>query len=317
MAVRRDLVSDPAITSALLLARRGQAYYSRKLNELTDADFDEPSLLAGWNRRQLVAHVGLNARALARLVEWAATGIKSPMYSSPAERDEGIELSATLPVQALRNLSDHAAIHLTVEWRDLPPDRWSRPVRTAQGRTVPVSETVWMRTREVWMHAVDLRNGGRIADFPPELVDALLDDVVGAWQRRRANEGLPDFVLDPTDRGTRPGSGAANGAGERGGTGARPATTAPPVVLSGTAAGLLGWATGRAAAGDVVVADGEGAPPHHAGSETIGSHGTAQRLRLHRLLDPPCAAGACRGLAARGVDRGDERTVRCSQCPGR
>ena len=125
------------------------------------------------------------------------------MYASPAQRDEEIEFSATLPAQALRNLSDHAAFHLSVEWRDLPDRAWSAEVRTAQGRTVPVSETVWMRTREVWIHAVDLGNGARFEDFPPEFVDALLVDVQGAWARRREAEGLPHVALVAVDRGDR------------------------------------------------------------------------------------------------------------------
>ncbi|WP_291048979.1 maleylpyruvate isomerase family mycothiol-dependent enzyme [Herbiconiux sp.] len=246
MAARTDQVTDPAIAAALLLARRGQAYYSRKLNELSDADFDGPSLLGDWDRRHLIAHVGLNARAITRLVEWARTGVETPMYASREQRGEEIEFSATLPTQALRNLSDHAAIHLTVEWRDLPAEAWSNEVRTGQGRIVPVSETVWMRTREVWIHAVDLGNGARFEDFPPELLDALLADILGAWDRRREAEGLPVYLLEAVDRGGR----AVNTVPD--------ATTA--VTLRGTAAALVRWATGRGTDG-VLTADGEPAAP--------------------------------------------------------
>src|SRR3954471_5387163 len=158
MAARTDSVPDQQLAGALLLARRGQAYFSRKLNELRDDEFDAPSLLPGWTRRHLVAHVGYNARANARLVEWAATGVETPMYYSPTQREDEIEFGATLPIEALRNLSAHAAVHLNVEWRDLTEEAWSHEVRTAQGRLVPVRETVWMRTREVWIHAVDLDN---------------------------------------------------------------------------------------------------------------------------------------------------------------
>ncbi|MGD8166385.1 maleylpyruvate isomerase family mycothiol-dependent enzyme [Herbiconiux sp. P16] len=249
MAARTDQVTDPGIGAALLLARRGQAYYSRKLNELSDADFDGPSLLTGWDRRHLIAHVGLNARALTRLVEWARTGIETPMYASPAQRNEEIEFSATLPTQALRNLSDHAAIHLTVEWRDLPAEAWSNQVRTGQGRVVPVSETVWMRTREVWIHAVDLGNGGRFDDFPPELLDALLVDVLGAWHRRREAEGLLNYLLEAVDR---PGNALTSIPEAQAGT--------PPIVVRGTAAALVRWATGRGTDG-ALTADGEPAAP--------------------------------------------------------
>jgi maleylpyruvate isomerase len=237
VAARTDNVTDPELASRLLLARRGQAYFSRKLNELSDADFDGPSLLDGWLRRHVAAHVGLNARALTHLTEWASTGVETPMYNSPTQRDEDIAQAATLPVQALRNLSDHAAIHLNVEWRDLAESDWTHLVRTAQGRTVPVSETVWMRTREVWIHAVDLGNGGTFDDFPPELVDAILDDVLRSWDRRRDAESLPTISLSPTDRsGPIPLGGSTS-----------PADAA--ISLHGSAARLASWATGRGPAG--------------------------------------------------------------------
>lgn len=244
MVARTDKVDDPVIKAALLLARRGQAYFSRKLNELSDEEFDGPSLLDGWQRRHLIAHVGLNARAITRLTEWAVTGIETPMYESVESRDEEVAFAATLPVQALRNLSDHAAVHLNVEWRDLPSESWANEVRTIQGRVVPVSETVWMRTREVWIHAVDLDNGGGYNDFPPELVDALLLDVAGAWRRRRDAENLLNFVLDPTDRDMS----------------VRVTEGSDATVIRGTAAQLARWATGRGTDG-AFTADGETAPP--------------------------------------------------------
>ena len=248
MPARTDRTTDPELVAGLLLARRGQAYFSRKLHELRGDRLEMPSLVEGWTRRHVVAHVGLNARALTRLTEWATTGVETPMYASPTERDAEIELAASLPARALRNLSDHAAVHLDVEWRDLPAQAWHAPVRTALGRVVPASETVWMRTREVWVHAVDLASGGTFADFPPELLDALLADVVGAWRRRLDPGDLPALVLEPADR-------------ERAVRVAEPATVAGSgtVTLRGTAADLTQWATGRGSAG--VVASGGGAVP--------------------------------------------------------
>ncbi|MEV0700200.1 maleylpyruvate isomerase family mycothiol-dependent enzyme [Saccharopolyspora sp. NPDC050389] len=178
-------------------ARHGSAYFARKLNELPDAEFDAPTGLAGWSRRHLVAHVGYNAGAIARLVDWAATGVENPMYSSPAARAEEIEEGATLSVSALRALAEHAAVHLDVSWRDLPEGRWAAEVRTAQGRLVPAAETPWMRAREVWIHAVDLGNGGSFADFPPDFLDALLADITGLWQRKAQG---PALLLRPDDR---------------------------------------------------------------------------------------------------------------------
>jgi maleylpyruvate isomerase len=237
VAGRTDRTTDPRILESLLLARRGQAYFSRKLNELRNDELDAPSLVSGWSRRHVVAHVGLNARALTRLTEWAATGVETPMYASREERDEEIELGATLPARALRNLSAHAAVHLNVEWRDLTDDAWRAQVRTAQGRVVPASETVWMRTREVWVHAVDLDNGGSFRHFPAELVDGLLADVLRIWRSRPGAE-VP--VLEATDR---------------------PATTADGSVrVCGRAADLARWATGRGGSGLLTMSDGSPVP---------------------------------------------------------
>jgi maleylpyruvate isomerase len=72
---------------------------------------------------------------------------------------------------------------------------WAAPVRTAQGRTVPASETVWMRTREVWIHAVDLDNGAQFSDFPDVVLESLLADIVEAWRRQRVGT---DLVLEMT-----------------------------------------------------------------------------------------------------------------------
>src|SRR5664279_1891598 len=194
------------------------------LNELTDDEYDAPSLLPGWSRRFVIAHVGYNARAIARLVEWARTGVETPMYESVEQRDTEITYGAALNPVALRNLHHHAAVALNVEWRDLPADAWANRVRTIQGREVPVTETVWMRTREVWLHAVDLGNSGSSTDFPPELVDHLLADVATTWRRRGVGD---DLDLQPTNR---------------------PMPRDPeqgPTVIHGTAAQLARWATGR------------------------------------------------------------------------
>jgi maleylpyruvate isomerase len=81
-------------------------------------------------------------------------------------------------------------VHLNVEWRDLPADAWHHKVKTAQGRIVPAEETVWMRTREVWMHAVDLDNGATFNDIPTPVLERLLKDITGAWHTRGTDQGL-------------------------------------------------------------------------------------------------------------------------------
>lgn len=199
MVAREIQLKDPQLLELLLQARRGQSYFSRKVNELTLSEWDEPSLLPGWNRRALIAHVGLNGRAVRRLVEWAETGTETPMYSSNTQRDDEIDFAATLNVPAIIHLNEHSSVDLDVAWRDLPDAKWSQEVRTAQGRLVPVSETIWIRTREVWIHAVDINNGADVSDFPPLVIEKLLQDLINVWKRRKAAGPVPNIVLVPTD----------------------------------------------------------------------------------------------------------------------
>jgi maleylpyruvate isomerase len=226
MTARQDQTTDPELLQGLLQARRGTAFFARKLNELTDAELDGDSLLPGWTRRHLTAHIGYNARAIARLIEWANTGIKTPMYASPEARDHEINFGATLSPIALRNLFDHSAVHLNVEWRDLPEPAWHHQVTTAQGREVPASETVWMRTREVWTHAIDLDNGASFADIPEPVLTRLLHDITGAWKTRGTDTGL-HITITGTDL-------------TYGDT-----TTPNPTHITGTLPDIVQWATGR------------------------------------------------------------------------
>lgn len=212
-------------------ARRGTAYFARKLNELSDAELDEPSLLPGWSRRHVIAHVGYNARALTHLTEWARTGVETPMYASPEARDRQLARGVTLPARALRNLFAHAAVHLNVEWRDLSDEQWDHRVTTAQGRSIQVRETAWMRAREVWVHAVDLGNDGSFLDFPPPFTDRVIADVLGAWARRGESVDLTIALRDrpnQTDAGT-----TVLGAGG--------------ATVAGSAADVARWLTGRGA----------------------------------------------------------------------
>jgi len=234
MGARHDKATDPTVLEALGTVRLGTSYFRRALSKLSDDEFDGPSLLPGWSRRHLVAHVGYNARAVARLVTWAATGVETPMYSSPQARQEEIDLGATQRPDALRSLCEHAAIDLDVRWRDLPDERWSEEVITAQGRTVPVSETLWMRTREVWLHAVDLGVGERIAEIPESVLERLLGDIVGLWEKRDELDGL---ALSATRR-----DGSVTAFGANGDATAK---------VSGSLPTLLTWASGRAGVEDL------------------------------------------------------------------
>nr|WSY53877.1 hypothetical protein OG999_29680 [Streptomyces sp. NBC_00886] len=80
-----------------------------------------------------------------------------------------------------------------------------------------------MRTREVWIHAVDLNSGGDFTDFPPGLIDRLLSEAVN---KRRAGDA-PALAVRATDRDVN-------------GLDVSPNSARP---VQGTAAGLARWLT--------------------------------------------------------------------------
>jgi maleylpyruvate isomerase len=235
---------DLPLDQRRLLTNRGTAHYTRQLSLLRPGDYADGSLLQGWSRAHLVAHVAYNAAALCNLMDWATTGVEHPMYPSPAARDEEIATGATLIPDALRNLHDHTVARLRVAWDDAPEASWRYDVRTAQGRTVPAAETLWMRSREVWIHAVDLDTGAGFDDIPGPVLRTLLTEIPARWRSAGTGSGL---VLVDDDTGTTVEVDPGTSSSDR------------RQVVSGPLPGLVRWAAGRGDAG-VTATDGSGRP---------------------------------------------------------
>ncbi|MBB4699552.1 maleylpyruvate isomerase family mycothiol-dependent enzyme [Sphaerisporangium siamense] len=144
---------------------------------LSEREYGAPSALPGWTRKHVVAHLAANAEAIGNLVHWAGTGEETPMYASPEERAAGIERGSLLGAGELTRWFTESAASLAAAMAALPEDAWRAEVVTAQGRTVPASETPWMRSREVMVHAVDLATGHTFADLPEDFLRALREDV--------------------------------------------------------------------------------------------------------------------------------------------
>jgi maleylpyruvate isomerase len=175
------------------------ATFLTAVDGLAEASWDGPTALPEWRPREVVAHVHLNAEALRNLVTWATTGVETPMYASIAQRDADIQRVAGHPPAELRELVGRSARALAADLDGMPDRAWTRTVVTAQGRTVPASEILWMRSREVAVHAIDLPAGLGFADLPEELVVALVHDAVALRLRRGEGASLAAWL---TGRGT-------------------------------------------------------------------------------------------------------------------
>lgn len=213
---------------SLAWLRAGTGRLVSTVDELTDAALAVPSLLPGWPRATLLAHLALNAGALRNLLAWARTGVETPMYRSQEQRDGDIARLAAAPAAVVRAEFHAGTAALDADLAALPDACWAAPVRTARGRPVPASEIPWMRTREVWVHLIDLAAGVGFADLPADVLGALLDDAAALMSTRPG--AVPVIARPP--------------AGDR----AWAFGPAPTATVTAELPDLCAWALGRARA---------------------------------------------------------------------
>lgn len=234
-------MSTRELTDTLPWLHSGTEFLLGAVARLTDDELRQPCGLPGWSRAHLVGHVARNAEAIGQLATWARTGVETPMYAGPDQRNADIEESAAFPAGRLRDELASTAAELAKALGELDEAAWRSSVRSAQGRSIPATEIPWLRVREVWLHTVDLAAGAQMSDLPASVLDGLMTDVCGTLSGR---EGCPAALLWPTDR-------------------AMPVRLGPedvePVSLAGSAADLTGWLVGRGGTAGLAARDGSGA----------------------------------------------------------
>ncbi|HEV7212020.1 MAG TPA: maleylpyruvate isomerase family mycothiol-dependent enzyme [Blastococcus sp.] len=200
------MTEAPPLDTTLRWWADGERTVAGLLDGLTDDDLAAPSALPGWSRATVVAHLARNADALHNLATWARTGVETPMYASPEARDADIATTASLPPAQLRADAAAAAARLAEALDSMPDQAWQAIVRTRMNRPIPATELPWMRAKEVWVHAVDLRAGLTFAELAPDFCIVLVDEVAGTFAGRGE---APDATVHATDVDRTWGSGAA------------------------------------------------------------------------------------------------------------
>lgn len=207
-------MTAPQYDDAVQWWKAGERAVGRLVEELTDDDLTSPSALPGWSRAYVVAHLARNADALINLLDWARTGVETPMYPSREARDAGIEATAALSGPDLRADYAAAAARFADAVEAMPSPAWSATLRNMQGRELPAAGVPWMRAKEVWVHGADLDAGLTFADLPADCCAALVDDVHGLFGAR---DETPDVTIVATDVDRTWGSGAERVQGPVGG----------------------------------------------------------------------------------------------------
>ena len=203
----------------------------RSVDAMTDDQWAQPSLLPGWTRAHVVAHLTLNAEGLSGALEGVHEGREVPMYASQEARDGDImKLGAASPSELRdRFLASTTTIGESVE--ELADNLADHLIeRTPGGRSFEARYVGEMRTREVEIHHADLGLDYTAADWPPEFVVLLLD-----FRADKSYDGSP-FVAHATDleRSWEFGTGGP--------------------TVSGVGSALAWWVTGRGS-GDGLTSD--------------------------------------------------------------
>ena len=210
----------------LAAARQATARLLVHLDALSRADLLGPSLLPGWSRAHVVAHLAGNARSHVRMLDGCLAGEVRTQYADDGAREQGIQRLAASPGTVV---AEHAAAAAALEerWAAMQPEHWDRAVGWLDGPTTPAHTTVASREKEVEVHRVDLAAGYEPADWPAPFAERLLHRLL-----RRTD--LPEMVLLWDDRSS--------------------GTSGPRI--SGSVPALAAWLAGRSDGRDLDVHDG-------------------------------------------------------------
>jgi len=217
---------DLDLQGTLGLLSDGTQRLVRTVDGLEDEALAGPSGLPDWTRAHLVAHLALNAEALAGVLEGRARGEPTTMYRSDDDRDADIWMLAEAEPAELRDRFLASTTLVANAIGRFPDKHWPESFeRTPGGRAIRYAAVPGMRLREVQIHHVDLDAGFSPGDWPARFGAHL----VSAMVRRGPSED--SFRVLATDLartwvvGTDPGE-----------TG---------TIVSGPVGDLAWWLTGR------------------------------------------------------------------------
>ena len=190
---------------------------NRTVDALTDDELTAPSLLPGWTRAHVVAHLALNGQAMAGVLDHVGRGEPAAMYESDEQRDSEIDELAEADPSDLRD----ALLAATTTFSDtvvgVEEDRWDSPFsRLPGGPTWPAATILPTRRRELEIHHADLGAAYTHHDWPDGFVVELLDVVSidrasAGPMRLRATDLGQDWVVGDGGGPTVAGRGAELG----------------------------------------------------------------------------------------------------------
>jgi maleylpyruvate isomerase len=152
---------------------------------LTERDLRAPSLLPGWTRAHVLAHLARSADAMRNLLIGARSGEDRSAYVDAQTRAADIERGAGQKAKELTaDVADSAMAFRTIAQR-LPDHAWAYRVRVLDSTRFPAAQLLTRRLVEVELHHCDLGSGYGPADWPAAFADMELPEPMRSQRQDR------------------------------------------------------------------------------------------------------------------------------------
>jgi maleylpyruvate isomerase len=172
---------------------------------LAEPDLRAPSLLPGWTRGHVLAHLARGADAMRNLLAGVRSGQDRPAYVSAEARQADIEHGASLQASELMADLAASAMALRTIARQLPDEGWQVPVRILDSAPFPAGQLLTRRLVEVELHHCDLGIGYDAAKWPASFAQADLPEPFRSQRQERMNYPPQDYQPRPARASATPG----------------------------------------------------------------------------------------------------------------
>ena len=171
---------------------------------IPEADLRAPSLLPGWTRAHVLAHVARGADAMRNLLAGARSGQDRPAYPSAQAREAGIEQGAVMRAEDLMADLASSAMALRAMVKQLPDEAWTVRVRMLDSAPFPAAGLLTRRLVEVELHHCDLGTGYSPADWPAAFATMELAEPMQSQRQDRLRHPPPSPGAKPAFPGRSP-----------------------------------------------------------------------------------------------------------------
>ncbi len=161
---------------------------------LAGSDLRAPSLLPGWSRAHVLAHLARGANAMRNLLIGARAGQDRPAYASPEARNAGIDSGAVAEAGELVEDLAGSAMALRTVARQLPDEAWRYQVRVLDCPRFPASQLLIRRLAEVELHHCDLGIGYGHDQWSAVFAAMELDEPMRSQRAERLGYLQPESV---------------------------------------------------------------------------------------------------------------------------